>query len=413
MINTLIYLSLTLVIIVLPDKPPKITDKLLSRNIGIVLLDLENAPRESKESLENLLNDASINVPLQKTPREKLQYIHNLLKRDLFYTYRMNDLIGKGMKEGYLDCDNLSLLYVAIAEELKLPISIYLLPDHAFVVWRDSVDVIEWETVLGVERQKGFYAHAHNITEQSIKNGAYLRPLTRHEIIGYYLSVIGKVLLAERRMKVAQSYIDEGYSYAPDVITVIISKIDLSLMQKDYKEGIHYLNQALKLDPDNQELLYSLSQAYISSGNREEGIRVLQGLIDKNPYQPQVFLALSEVSSDPLPLLKKSYMLKGMDLDIGYKYASVLYSKGFLKESLMIITKLIQENPFDPRFYILRFEIELRNNDNLLAERDLNSAVSMGIDKDTLKRYKKTLKIAKKRAIERSLTQTSADMLIQ
>ena len=130
-----------------------------------------------------------------------------------------------------------------------------MLPDHAFVVWRDKTNQIEWETILGVERQKGFYVHAHNISEQAIKSGAYLSSLTRREMIGYYLSVIGKVLLVERRMKIAEAYIDEGYIYAPEVVSVIISKVDLAFMQKDYKKGIYYLTHALELDPFNQNLM--------------------------------------------------------------------------------------------------------------------------------------------------------------
>ena len=41
MINTLICLFLPFIIFTLPEKPPKITDELMSKNIGLVLLELE------------------------------------------------------------------------------------------------------------------------------------------------------------------------------------------------------------------------------------------------------------------------------------------------------------------------------------------------------------------------------------
>ena len=59
-------------------------------------------------------------------------------------------------------------------------------------------------------------------------------------------------------------------------------------------------------------------------------------------------MALSEVSSNPLPLLKKAYILKGHDLDIGFKYASILYSKGFLEEAEMIVSSSSRKTPLSP-----------------------------------------------------------------
>src|SRR3989339_1631199 len=75
----------------------------------------------------------------------------------------------------------LSFIYLSIADALNLPLVAVYAPQHIFVRFILNVEGINWETTSARERGNDYYRSWLNISDESIRNGVYLRNLTRQE----------------------------------------------------------------------------------------------------------------------------------------------------------------------------------------------------------------------------------------
>jgi tetratricopeptide (TPR) repeat protein len=96
------------------------------------------------------------------------------------------------------DCDTASFIYLAVAERLKLPLYLVVIPSfnrrpgHTFVRWREGSQYLDWETTEGREPAKGYYLERWRIAPGAIKARSALTELTRNQVLGcahYFLAV--------------------------------------------------------------------------------------------------------------------------------------------------------------------------------------------------------------------------------
>jgi len=161
--------------------------------IGHEALDLEaglGEPTEPyKETLDRLIEEARGKIEVKDLyTKEEAVGILGTIDGILLENFSINTdlnayLLSQGLDKKVLDCDNASLIYLSIAEALKLPLSAVYTPHHVFVRFDADGNSLNWETTSGMELSDDYYRDRLNISDESVRNGVYLRNLTREETI--------------------------------------------------------------------------------------------------------------------------------------------------------------------------------------------------------------------------------------
>ena len=157
------------------------------------------------------------------------------------HNYLINSALKKEEKE--FSCIK-ALIYLAIAELNNLPLTLVMVRNHLLVRWNFSDSRhINWDVTNREEitrdnyRERikdGYYIDKYRIHEDSIKNGVYLRNLTKEEVLG----------------------------------VVIYSNIGVALCKKDeWDRGIEFFNKSLRLNPKNPVVLLNTGAAWLKKGN--------------------------------------------------------------------------------------------------------------------------------------------------
>lgn len=109
------------------------------------------------------------------------------------------------------DCDIFSILYVAIGEALKLPITMVDLPSppggvgHNYVTWTLSDGTrVNWEAMSGTERlsserDQWFFSGSPRTMDQAISTRAFAVPMSHDETLAYWHLIVGGAVGAGRR----------------------------------------------------------------------------------------------------------------------------------------------------------------------------------------------------------------------
>jgi len=122
-----------------------------------------------------------------------------------------------------VDCDTASFLYLGVADQLRLPLYLVVIPSHnrrlghTFVRWREGSHYLNWETMDGLEQTDEFYLKEWNVNSAEIKAKSAMAELSTDQVMGceHYLMAIQY----ERR--------------------------------KDYEQALHELSVALELYPQS------------------------------------------------------------------------------------------------------------------------------------------------------------------
>ena len=220
----------------------------LPYTIGHQILDLEAelgvSTEPHKETLDMLVEEAKTAIQVKGTyTREDavgiLGTINSILQNNRFERRKREERIDRlhlfheGLFSKKVDCYSRSLIYLSIADALKLPLAAVYAPRHLFVRFILDGEGINWETTNARERGNDYYRSWLNISDKAISNGVYLRNLTRQET-----------------MAVVYNY--RGVAWA--------GKGNLDEAIKDF-------NTAIGLDPNYADAYYSRGIAWSNKGD--------------------------------------------------------------------------------------------------------------------------------------------------
>jgi len=132
-------------------------------------------------------------------PEYRIASINTVLFKDLDYAYDKKDFYGKKTKNHFLVgilntktgvCDSIPLLYLIICERLNYPVYLSRAPNHFYLIYYDPL--IPYITNIEATGEGGFnpnahYIHDFKIPQKTIKNGVYMKPLSKREAIASYL----------------------------------------------------------------------------------------------------------------------------------------------------------------------------------------------------------------------------------
>ena len=212
------------------------------------------------------------------------------------------------------NCLGLTVLSLALAERLGLPLRGAYLPSHCFLRYEDGQARINIETAeKGAEWPDARYARTFGVTGDR----PYLRSLGNEEMIGVYLKSLGAARSREGREEEALALYgiashcapglpdvpyNAGISYQkmgmPDEAIALYGKalsLDPELAaardnlgvalarQGRYLEALEEVRKAVTLDPRNLSSRGNLAATFCACGMTDEGIREFEKVLEADP----------------------------------------------------------------------------------------------------------------------------------
>ena len=264
-------------------------------------------------------------------PESIIEIINDFLFDELGFTYvktgnledlYLNDVIDK--RKG--NCVGMSILYLAIAEKLRLPLFGVNVPGHIFIRYDNGETKINIETGHeGMSLSDSFYL-THSIErfdKDSVENGCYLRNLTKKEVISNVFLNRSKIRREGGAIREAlsdcnkaillkpgepEAYCNKGVIY--EKIGMISKAIEnygkaISLNRKYasayYNRGsvfgaegiiskaIEDLNKAISIKPEFALFYYNRAIAFKKIGQIEKAIQDYDKAIDIDPDFAQAY----------------------------------------------------------------------------------------------------------------------------
>ncbi len=212
---------------------------------------------------------------------------------------------------------------------------------------------------------------------------------------------------------------------------ILLGRAQIGL--RKYSEAIETFQSLLKEDPDSMEAQFYLGMVYEENGNYAEAAKLFASLLDKarggseeakanflvfqqhlaanymemGDYEKAIALYQDMARTDPktnaqlleayrisrqydkaLPLGKQLYEKDPTNIQMGIIYALALSDAGRAKESVEILSKLLQSNPQNLEIYIKLSRVYVQDKRYADAEKVLRRAEDKKLDGETNERLK-------------------------
>ncbi|MEK6949431.1 MAG: tetratricopeptide repeat protein [Nanoarchaeota archaeon] len=259
---------------------------LISRHhtIGHQILDLEaelgDSTEPQKETLDMLIQEArrAIQVKEAYTKEEAvriLSTINNVIRSKGLNPNGAGDnqLFYEGIEAKSIDCDNTSLIYMSIADALKLPLAAVNAPKHLFVRFGlNNVSYINWETTSARVISDDYYKQWLNIADAAVKNGVFLRNLTRDGVIANAYNNRGATRADKGNLDKAIEDYNEAIRLDPNFVEAYNNRGNARARKDNLDEAIDDYNEAVRLNPNYALAYYNRGIALYRKGNRNRAI---------------------------------------------------------------------------------------------------------------------------------------------
>jgi Tfp pilus assembly protein PilF len=236
-----------------------------------------------------------------------------------------NYLLDRVLERRQGNCLGLTMLYLALAERLGLPLRGAYVPSHCFPRYEDGAVRINIECADGgAERSDATYARDFRIRG----DGPYLRSLGKREMIGVYLKSLGAAY-SRRGMDEQALWLygaaSEFYPGLPDVhfnagvshhkagrvdeaivhyrralfldpdLAVARDNLGVALARKGaFEEALREARRAVALDPGSAVSRGNLAVTLCAAGRMEEGMREFRRVLETDPGNARALAGLAK-----------------------------------------------------------------------------------------------------------------------
>ncbi|MGC8940987.1 MAG: tetratricopeptide repeat protein, partial [Candidatus Nanoarchaeia archaeon] len=211
-----------------------------------------------------------------KQPEEIISEINSYLFKEQGFSYNDNFFLNKVLDDKKGSCEGLSTLYLALAEQLDLPIYGITLPEHVAVRWDDSKFKRNIETTdEGIEVFDSDYRKKYNISQKSIKEGVYLRNLSKKEVVGWLLSNRGVAYADKGELDKAIQDFNKALELDPNFVEAYNNRGIAYAYKGEFDKAMQDWNKALELDPKYANAYYNRGIAYANKGEFNKAMQDL------------------------------------------------------------------------------------------------------------------------------------------
>lgn len=256
----------------------------LRRSIGHISLDLEHkflgvvneGEHAILDDIVKICRDELKDAPLPikpsspyEIPGTNLIDVYAILRTVFNFSLGPNTTLtdSLGLNEYYerhFDRANAALIYMTIGEKLGFPLSAVSAAGHIFLRWRlNDKEHMNFDTVYAdpnhqeVLRTDEDYAKKFKIPEESVRQGVFLRSLSKREALSLTLDRIAQVFAAPQTQRYSDSIMASDISLAlnPRGFYAHAARgFSLEMLgRKD--EALESYEQSLKLHPDCRDVV--------------------------------------------------------------------------------------------------------------------------------------------------------------
>ncbi len=211
------------------------------------------------------------------------------------YRFGKNLLLGVGLEKKTIDCDNYCALYIAIAEVIKIPIVPVYAPDHSFIrFFFDDGTYINWETTQAEIRPDSYYIKTLRIPPESIRDGVYMKTLSRKEFIAVEYNNIGAHIMKGGKYAGAVAYFSEAIGRYPVFSSAYHNRGSSLYALGRSDEALTDLLRANGLDPSRAGTHNTLGDIYLDRNELEKALGEFNASIKLDPanYVPYNSIAI-------------------------------------------------------------------------------------------------------------------------
>lgn len=253
-------------------------------------------------------------------------------------------------------CMSLAVLYLSIAERMRLPVYGVVIPSHFFVRYDDLINTINIETTaFGRTFSNDYYRKEY--PNLNLSESLYFKNLNKKEAIGCYLNNFASFYIrqkkyndAERLLKLAikvDCMFSEPYANLGNVYS----------LQKKYSLAIETYNIGLKYNPRNNILLKNLGNAYFMNGEIDRAMEELKMSCAVNDKDAEVHSLLGLIYrkkgyyNEAILELKRALSFYPDNPELNYQLALAFYQVKQYDEAWKQV-KLLRKQQYhvDPQF---------------------------------------------------------------
>jgi len=229
-----------------------------------------------------------------------LKTIYSILKERGF-EYEKNGLLNHGLKTKKIDCDNYSIIYLAIAETLNLPIFAVNAPEHIFIRWDPdgkhdaqhpsnpvNKSDFNFETTAGSIKNTciltdDYYKFRFNIADKSIAAGVFLKNLNRNETLAIQYNNRGIAWEEKGNLDSAIEDYNQAIKFNPKSSAAYNNRGNAWNKKGNFDNAIEDYNQAIILNPKSSAAYNNRGIAWKEKGNFDNAIEDYNQAIILNP----------------------------------------------------------------------------------------------------------------------------------
>lgn len=320
------------------------------------------------KKLYEIIANVRISLHGETEPERVIKTVNGVLFNELQFTYvQTGDLecmsLNRVLDTGIGNCVGLSILYLCIAEGLQLPIHGVSVPEHLLVRYDDGDFRRNIETGYnGMSTPDSYYVNmpGKRISPVSIKNGSYLKNLSRSEVIAnIYLN---RSMIQKDKGDLGQALKDANYAIRlhENNAGAFCNRGVIYEKMKDIEQAIDDYDKAIALNPDYAPAYYNRGSAFAARENIDKAIMDYSKAISLYPasilsyYNRGVAFKLIDRTDLAIADLSKAISLDPR-FDAAYAYRGLAYAEsGEPEKSLSDFNKALELDPKNTELYMKR-----------------------------------------------------------
>ena len=267
--------------------------------------------------LDNLIAEAESKIDIKKTYNkteaiEALQTIGEILKPFQKEPKKIrSSLLNQCFEDKLLDCDSLSLVYLAIGEVINLPLKLAVIPRHAFIRVYTKEGSFNWDSAMSEDDK--IISNKKYVGEENINN--WPKTLDTPNVFGlhhinrssewlnkYYYSEWQKnngINVDEKEklfyLEKGLENVDKAIKLFPESFSAYFNKGDILFYMKDYNNSLEAFTKADSLWKNNAEVLVWQGKIYYQFSKHDKALDLLNLAIEINPYLEEAYKVRSDI----------------------------------------------------------------------------------------------------------------------
>jgi regulator of sirC expression with transglutaminase-like and TPR domain len=189
-------------------------------------------------------------------------------------------------KQGY--CVGIAAIYLALAEQLDLPIFAVATPSHVFLRYDDGTTRINIETLQGgADVPDEQYIREQKIPEKSIRDGVFMRNLAADRFLAQVHNNLGVVYSERKEFDKAAGEYEQALNLDPRLPAACYNYGNDLLQQGELHRAARLFSKSLRLYPTDVWALNNRGLAYVKLDKQEKARRDFEAALRLDPgFEP-------------------------------------------------------------------------------------------------------------------------------